>query len=147
MKKSNINLVKTMAGVLSIFVLLLMTACVTKTEFLTSRVTPAARGYVTVKQDANQNYAIQLHIDNLAEVERLQPARQTYVVWMVTKDDITKNIGQLQSDSKSISNNLKANFATVSPLEPVRIYITAEMDGTVAYPDNEIILDSGAIKT
>lgn len=141
-----INRFRIPAGVLSLIALMQMTACVTKNEFLTSTVTPAARGYVKVKQDDNQNYAIQLHIDYLAEVERLQPARQTYVVWLVTKDDVSKNIGQLQSDSKSLSNNLKADFETVSSFEPTRIYITAEMDGTIAYPDHEIILDSGLIK-
>ena len=126
---------------------LLLSGCVTKTNFLTSSTSPAARGYVKVKQDDNQNYGIQIHVDYLAEVERLQPARQTYVVWLETKNEVVKNLGQLQSDTKSISNNLKADFETVSAFEPRRIFITAEMDGTTTYPDKAIILDSGQLKS
>ena len=47
---------------------LLLSGCVTKTNFLTSSTSPAARGYVKVKQDDNQNYGIQIHVDYLVEV-------------------------------------------------------------------------------
>ena len=126
---------------------LLLSGCATKTDFLTSSSSPAARGYVKVKQDDNQNYGIQVHVDYLAEVERLQPARRTYVVWLETANDMVKNLGQLQSDTKSISNNLKADFETVSSVEPRRVFITAEMDGNTTYPDQTIILDSGKLKS
>src|SRR5665647_2144263 len=80
-------------GILSIMMILSFASCSTKALFLTSSVVPAAKGYVKVKTDKNKNYVIQMQISNLAGVERLQPVRQTYVVWMVTDQEITKNIG------------------------------------------------------
>ena len=55
---------------------------------------PAVRGDVKVSKDKNMNYVIQVHISELAEVSRLSPPKQTYVVWMVTDQNNTKNIGR-----------------------------------------------------
>jgi hypothetical protein len=75
-------------------------------SFLNSSVVPAARGSVKIKRDNNKNYVIQIHLSNLAEVERVQPSKQTYVVWMVTDRDMTKNIGQLNSSVSFFSKRL-----------------------------------------
>lgn len=136
---------KAVAGLFFLFALSLLTGCVSKTDFLISPVVPAARGFVKVNTDDNKNYVIHLRVDNLAEVARLQPPRQTYVVWLVTDTDMSKNIGQLHSDTKTMSKNLSAHFETVSSYEPKRIFITAEQDGTTSYPDDEIILSTGII--
>ena len=79
----------------------------------------------------------------LAEVQRLQPARQTYVVWMLTDQDVTKNIGQIKSSSGMMSKQLKASFETVSSFKPVKIFITAEDDADIQYPGSQIILETG----
>jgi hypothetical protein len=122
---------------LTIMMIFSLASCSTKALFQTSTVVPAAKGYVKVKTDKNNNYVIQMQISNLAGVERLQPVRQTYVVWMLTDQQITKNIGRLNS-----SNNLKASFETVSSFKPIKIFITAEDDENVQYPGEQVVLST-----
>jgi hypothetical protein len=140
-KNSGISLLTGIA--VSILLTLQMSSCASKHEFLTSTVVPAARGYVTVKQDDNRNNVIHLEVNYLAEANRLTPAKETYVVWMVTKEDVSKNIGQINNTTKSAANNLKATFETVSAFEPTRIFITAENDPTITYPGSQIVLSTG----
>ena len=86
--------------------------------------------------DNNNNYAIDISLTDLAEVTRLQPSKLTYIVWMVTDQELTKNIGQLHSSKGIISKQLKGNFKTVSSFKPVKIFITAEDDPNIQYPGN-----------
>lgn len=116
------------------------TSCARKISFTSSSVVPAARGDVKIKKDDNKNYSIQIHVTNLAEVERLQPARHAYVVWMDTDQQTTKNIGQIKSSSGMLSSKLKASFETVSSFKPVRIFITAEDDADISYPGSQLVL-------
>ena len=115
-------------------------SCSTKALFLTSTVVPAARGYVKIKMDKNKNYDIQIHISELAGVDRLQPPKKTYVVWMLTDEQLTKNIGQVTS-----SNNLRVSFKTVSSFKPVKIFITAEDNESAQYPGTQVVLSTGNI--
>jgi hypothetical protein len=124
-------------GVLTTVIVFSSSSCAKKVIFLTSSVVPAAKGYVKVKTDRNKNYVIQLQISDLAGVERLQPSKQTYVVWMVTDREITKNIGRVNS-----SNNLKVSFETVSSFKPTKIFITAEEDESVQYPGEPVVLST-----
>jgi hypothetical protein len=119
-----------------------LSACTKKIAFLTSSVVPAARGYVYIKTDKNKNNVIDVHLTELAEVQRLQPARQTYVVWMLTDHDITKNIGQIKSSTGMMSKQLKASFETVSSFKPVKIFITAEDNADIQYPSSLIVLET-----
>ncbi len=127
---------------LTIIILFSFSSCTKKINFLNSSIVPAARGYVEVKHDKNKNYAIQIHISNLAEVQRLQPSKQTYIVWMVTEEDVTKNIGQIKSGSSMISKQLKASFETVSTSKPTKIFITAEDDANSQYPGTQVVLST-----
>lgn len=116
-------------------------SCATKVPFLTSSVAPAAEGTVKVKKDENKNYVIKVHLNNLAEPTRLQPSKNTYVVWMETEDNRTKNIGQVKSSSSMISKQLKGSFETVSSFKPKKVFITGENDANVQYPsDIDIVL-------
>lgn len=124
------------------FAITLIESCSTKAAFMTSTVVPAAEGSVKVKKDKNHNYKIQLQIKNLAEPERLQPSKRTYVVWMITKKDNIKNIGQLNSSSGFLSSKLKASFSTVSAFKPTKIFITAEDDGAIQYPGSQVVLST-----
>jgi hypothetical protein len=117
-----------------------LSSCTKKIYFETSVVVPAARGYAKIKKDKNENYTIQISISNLAEVERLQAGKKTYVVWMIAGRDNAKNIGQINSSMKRFSKSLSASFGTVSPAKPEKIFITAEEDGTVHYPGNLVVL-------
>lgn len=122
--------------------LLSLTSCAKKITFQTSSVVPAARGNVTIDKDNNNNYAVKIRINNLAEVKRLEPSRIAYVVWMETDASQVKNIGQIKSDTKFISSKLKATFETVTAFKPTKIFITTEENPDVQYPGNQLILET-----
>ena len=128
------------SGILAAMILFSVSACSKSISFLTSSVVPAARGDVKIKVDNNKNYSIEITLSELAEVTRLNPPRLTYIVWMVTDQELTKNIGQLKSSIGFMSKRLKGSFSTVSSDKPVKIFITAEDDKTIQYPGNQVIL-------
>jgi len=137
MKTSKINnLTKTLFlfGMVAI-VALTMNSCTNKISFLTSSVVPAAEGQVTLKRDKNNNYVIQIEIRNLADIGRLQPPKNLYVVWMETDGGQARNVGGIVS-----SNNLRASFETISTIKPVRIFITAEADEKTQFPGPMVVL-------
>jgi hypothetical protein len=119
-----------------------LSSCATSVSFLTSSVVPAARGTVKVKRDNNKNYVIQISLTDLAEATKLQPSKLTYIVWMITDRQLTKNIGQLNSSKGFMSKQLKGSFKTVSSDKPVQIFITAEDDAGIQYPGTEVILST-----
>src|SRR5690242_5320270 len=51
-------------------------------KFVASTIGPAARGAVDIKKDNYEEYDIQIALSSLAEPDRLQPSKKTYVVWM-----------------------------------------------------------------
>lgn len=125
---------------LMLVVILVASSCTNKISFLTSTVVPAARGTVKIKNDSNKNHTINIALLNLAEPERLNPAKKMYMVWMETDQGTTKNIGQIMTDNGTFSKTLKADFKTVTSFTPVKIFITAENDANVQSPSWEIIL-------
>ena len=132
-------------GICSTVLLLALNSCSKKVYFTTSPVAPAARGYVKIKQDKNQNYTIDIDIADLAEVERLQGSPKAYVVWMVSSNESPKNLGQINSDTKMFSKKLTASFHSVSAIKPTRIFITAEADATAQYPGSFQVLTTEII--
>lgn len=122
--------------------LFFLNSCSRKVSFQTSSVVPAAQGSVKVTKDKNENYKIKISLVNLAEPTRLQPSKSTYVVWMETADNRTKNIGQINSSAGSLSSKLKADFETVSAFKPVKIFITAEDDASIRYPGMQVVLST-----
>lgn len=135
-------LTKMALGVLFLGLLLPMQSCSKKVQFENSPVVPAARGDVKISKNSNKNYVIKIKFDNLAEVDRLDPPKKTYVIWMVTDQQSTKNIGQIKSGSSMMSSKLKADFETATPFKPVKIFVTAEDDGNVEYPGMYTILST-----
>jgi hypothetical protein len=136
--KSLLNTI--LAIVAAAIVLFFFSSCARKISFQTSSVVPAARGDVKVKKDNNNNYSIQVSLNNLAEPKRLEPSKSTYVVWMETSDNVAKNIGQINSSTGFLSNKLKASFETVSPTKPTKIFLTAEDDAGIQYPGTQVIM-------
>jgi hypothetical protein len=114
--------------------------CNAQVNFLTSSIVPAARGSVKVRTDKYNNYVIKIDLENLSEASRLQPPKNTYIVWMVTDDNITKNIGQIKTKKGFLSKKLKAYLETKSSFRPVKIFITAEYDPNLQNPNSEIVL-------
>jgi len=141
------NLIKNIfIGILTAMMLFSFTACTKKVMFLTSSVVPAAEGYVYIKSDKNKNYVIQVSISNLAEVSRLKPSKETYVVWMVTDQEKAVNIGQFESSASFLSKKLKASFETVISHKPIKIFISAENDGSVQYPGELVVLTTNEFR-
>ena len=136
--KSSINTI--LMIVTAAIALFFFSSCARKISFQTSSVVPAARGDVKVKKDNNNNYSIQVSLNNLAEPKRLEPSKNTYVVWMETSDNVTKNIGQINSSTGFLSNKLKASFETVSSTKPTKIFLTAEDDAGIQYPGTQVIM-------
>lgn len=127
-------------AILTLMLLFSVESQAKKYKFSTSTVVPAARGFAKITRDNNRNYVIKIKITNLAEVQRLDPSKLSYVVWMVTDREIIKNIGQIESSSAFLSKKLKATFETVSSFTPTQIYITTEDDASVQYPGKEVVL-------
>ncbi len=123
-------------------IVIISSSCSQKISFQNSSVVPAARGNVTLKTDKNNNNSINLTVTDLAESSRLSPAKNAYVVWMVTDQNLTKNIGQLNSDKSGIANKLKATFKTVSAFKPTKIFITAENEADIQNPADQIVLST-----
>ncbi|OSZ77533.1 hypothetical protein CAP36_14230 [Chitinophagaceae bacterium IBVUCB2] len=122
--------------------IILFNSCSKKIAFQISPVTPAAEGFVKVKQDNNKNYAIDIELTNLAAPDRLQPPYKIYIVWMESNEAPVKNIGQINSSSNWLSGKLKASFETVSPNKPTRIFITGEDDNNTQYPGSTMVLST-----
>src|SRR4051794_18026297 len=127
----------------SSYFLFLLPGCSKKLSFATSPVVPAAHGSVRIDRDKNENYTIEVEVTNLAEPKNLQPPRETYVVWMETKKNGIKNIGQLNTSSGFFSSALKASLKTVTPNKPTGFFITAEDKGDVQYPGSQVVLRTG----
>ena len=134
------RLTKMIFGSIAVAAIFSLSSCAKKIAFLASEVVPAAQGTVKVKTDDNKNYAIEIEIFNLAEPQRLEPPKQMYIVWMLTDQDMTKNIGQIKTSTSTFSKNLKATFESVTAFRPVKIFVTAEDDANVQNPSWEIVL-------
>ncbi|WP_199739573.1 hypothetical protein [Flavobacterium sp. LS1R10] len=140
--KISADLKKIFMGGLAMLMLLSISSCGKNIAFQNSIVVPVANGSVNVTKDSNKNYLIKIKISDLAEVNRLQPSKNVYVVWMETDGDIVRNIGQIKSDSGFLSSKLRATFETVTAYKPSKIFITAEDDGDIQYPGMQMILST-----
>ena len=123
-----------------VITILSASSCARRMTFATSRIAPSAEGSVKIKKDKNDNYAIQLKVRHLADPKRLDPPRKTYIVWMETRRNGTKNIGNLSTSSGLFSKTLKSSLNTVSPYKPSGFFITAENAESITYPNGQVIL-------
>jgi hypothetical protein len=122
--------------------IIFLNSCATKINFLASPVVPGAEGTVKVKLDNNNNYGIKISMNNLAEPNKLLPAKNLYIVWMETQGEGIKNIGQINSSTSLIMRKLTASFETVSSLKPNKIFITAENEAGIQVPGDQVILST-----
>jgi len=128
------------SGIFLLAMMLIITSCATNESFLNSSVVPGASGNVKVKRDKNQNYVIDLKVADLAAVDRLQSAKQMYVVWMETERGNFENLGQMQTSKGFMKKQRTASLETVSSFKPIRFFITAENEKNARYPDQVTIL-------
>ncbi|MEO6167998.1 MAG: hypothetical protein ABIO46_15015 [Chitinophagales bacterium] len=120
---------KTIKGLLFGTVVLFLTSCASTAKFPVSSVTPAAEITATMKEDKNKNFVIEVTARNMASADRLNPPKNNYIVWIVTENNDTNNIGQL------INKNAKKSYLkTSTPFNVKEIFITAEEEGNISYP-------------
>ncbi len=141
MKTTTQKTTKNIFSIVIIFFLVFsLASCSNKISFQTSSVVPAAQGSVKVKKDNNNNYGIDLNVIRLADPKRLEPSKSTYVVWIETAENGSKNIGSLNTSSSMFSKTLKSSLKTVSPFKPVSLFITAEDNADIQYPGSQVVL-------
>jgi hypothetical protein len=140
MEKLNYQMKSILMGILVAGMIIPFNACSQKIKFMNSSVVPAAQGYVKVKTDNNKNNVIKIEIRDLADVERLQASKVSYVVWMETNQGRTENLGQLNSSSGFMSKQMKASLETVSSYMPTKIFVTAEEFENAQNPGERVIL-------
>ena len=137
----NYKILLLLTAVVSLF---FIAGCARKISFAKSAIVPAASGRVKIKRDNNKNYAIQISVENLAKSNKLSPPKSTYVVWMETEDHGTKNIGQLNTSTGLLSSKLKASLNTVTPYKPRKIFVKAENNASLSYPQGSTVLATGS---
>lgn len=115
-------------------------AATSKTETTTPVVIPENKGQVQIKRDANSNYVIQINLRELEEVTKIEPtSKKAYIVWVNADNQMTKNLGQINSNSGWLSDKSKASFEAVSEFKPTKIFITEEDNATVKTPGAKVI--------
>ncbi|HET8886129.1 MAG TPA: hypothetical protein VFM70_07240 [Salinimicrobium sp.] len=120
---------------------ILITGCSKKVVFSDSTKMPGAKVVVTIDQNRSDNYEIYVDVDNIIKAEKLSPPRETYIVWMISTEHGTINMGNLWVDDKN-----QAKLYTVSSHRPTRIFITAEKSRFAESPSTEIVLSSEDFK-
>lgn len=122
------------------------TTAVSKTETDTmsetsgTSVAPENKGMVQIKRDANSNYVIQINLKDLAAMSAVKAdTKSAYIVWMDADKQMTKNLGQINSNKGWLSDKSKASFEATSVLKPTKVFITEETNATAMKPGSKII--------
>ena len=79
----------------------LLFSCTNTISFQGSEVVPAAVAEAKIKQDQNNNFEIEIDVENLAKPENLHPPRDIYLAWYETAETGANKLGQIK-----ISKNL-----------------------------------------
>lgn len=106
-----------------------LASCATTAKFPVSSVVPAAEISAKKSTDANKNSTLEITARNLASPDRLVPAGTNYSIWVVSKGQGTKNVGQLL-----VKNGDKANFKTTTAFDFDEVFITVENQSDLTYP-------------
>lgn len=136
-KKTSLSIPNSFRILSFIFAAILISSCSKKVVFPTSQVLPAANAVVKIDKNDNNNYEIELDVENMAKPDRLNPPRRTYVVWMVSEKNGTINMGNLK-----ISNKLKGSLDAFTPYKPICFFVTAEETQDVVTPSTQVVLNS-----
>lgn len=119
--------------------IIIISSCGRTTRFPVSSYAPAADITAKTKMDKNNNRVITVTAKNLADAQRIEDG-SVYVLWMETKNNEIKNLGQLQN-----KNAQTATITTVTPFEPNELFITLEPTGSVSTPSGTEISRSEVI--
>lgn len=114
-----------------------MISCGTTVDFPVSDYLPAADVKAKIKKDENNICEVTVKADHLAEPERLNPPKERYLVWVVDIDGANHKIGELDPGKSK-----EAELNTMTPFEPVQLFITAEDRKNPDWPSTFIIFRS-----
>jgi hypothetical protein len=92
-----------------------------------------------IKRDASGNFVIQLLLKDLQPVKLMKPAKEGYVVWLVTETNVTTNIGNIEGANTWTDKKDKVRFEAVSAVKPFKLFITAETDLKTEKPGTQIV--------
>jgi hypothetical protein len=111
---------------LSISLLLVMAllASVWAKEFrmkTSSDLVPSAAGKVELDKDRNGNRVAKVRVYHLPDPEKLNPAKNAYVVWIQAKGKDPENVGVLK-----VNEDLEGKLEATTPYNKFEVFITAE---------------------
>jgi len=86
-----------------------------------SDLVPSAAGKVELDTDRNGNHVAKVRVYHLPDPEKLNPAKNAYVVWIQAKGKDPENVGQLK-----VNEDLEGNLAATTPYNKFEVFITAE---------------------
>jgi hypothetical protein len=117
----------------AIFILTL-SSCASTAKFPISNLVPAADITAKKKTDNHKNITLEITAENLASPNRLNPPGNNYSIWIVTKDNSIKNVGQLIT-----KNARKSTFKAITPFDFSEVFITVENHGDLPAPTGKEI--------
>jgi len=115
----------------------LVNSCGTTVNFPVSDYLPAADVKAKIKKDENNIFEVTVKADHMAEPKRLTPPQKRYIVWIVDIDGANHKIGELDPDKSK-----EAELNTMTPYEPVQLFITAEDRKNPDWPSTYIVFKS-----
>lgn len=117
--------------IIALFIaILFMASCANRAKFPVSNVAPSADITATKKVDKNGNTKISITAKNLAAADRLNPPQKVYVAWIAMDEGGVRNLGQMiHKNANTVS------IETLSPQKFSEVFITAEQDGNISYPE------------
>jgi hypothetical protein len=109
--------------------LIMLGACATKATFPVSDVAPAAHITAVKRINKQKNFTLEIVAVNLASPDRMNPPGTNYSIWITTKSQGVKNVGQL-----NVVNAEKTTFKTITAFDFYEVFITVEQQGERSYP-------------
>lgn len=137
MRKKALPIAQTFKVISFVIVVAVLASCSTRVVFPESPAMPGADVVLKVDKNKNNNYELELEVENIARPNRLIPPRNNYIVWLETSSHGTINIGNLRVSSKN-----RGSLTTVTPYKPIRIFISAEDRQDVIFPSSQVVLSS-----
>ena len=80
----------------------LLASCVTTAKFPVSQLAPAADISVKTMKQSKPNYLVTITAKNLASSRRLSPPKNHYVIWAVSEEGATRNVGHFTQKNAEI---------------------------------------------
>jgi flagellar motor protein MotB len=108
----------------------------TKVDFRGTVLMPKAKGDATVESKAGRTQ-IEAKFDHVDAATRFGPEYLTYVLWAITPEGHTKNLGEVLADG---SNHAKLDVTT--DLQAFGLIVTAEPYAAVRQPSDVVVMEN-----